>query len=204
LVAFDSLRDQDCGKVLEYAGYSGEPHRTLYLAAGHACSAVIDAEPGAWEKAAAGLAALPTDRSKFSCYDAAAYRLLTELVAQHRNNPDQEITVNTPSSNSTSTSCPRIFDLIPDHGSLTGGYSVTVIGKNLPSSAVLHFGGHDIDVTSDDGQTYSVTAPPSGEPGEVEVFFIMEEAWGVSADFTYDAPADETVTPDDETTTPEN
>jgi hypothetical protein len=114
--------------------------------------------------------------------------------------------------------CPRITQLVPDHGSLSGGYPVTIIGTNLPPVARVHLATYDDQfrvhesvqvVRTIDGTRATVTMiagrPSSTEPPIANMWI---EGWPYegrgNASFAFDQAVDTstTSTPAPATTTP--
>ncbi len=111
-----------------------EPYRGLYEGAAAACLAAFHGRTDLWPTAVARFTKISP--SGLSCWDGEVYTIFKTLVQAYQVDPTGtfERKSGTPKSG-----CPELGALNPDHGPRSGGYSVEVTGRNLPSTLVLYW-----------------------------------------------------------------
>lgn len=138
--AYVAFMQRDCADVLYVArnksteeGFTPleEPYRTLYEGAAAACLAGLDGVSEMWDVAMARFAEVDVDA--LDCWDQEVYTVFEALVEAHRRGQRAVFA----SDKTLPRSCPELTGLDPDHGSRSGGYTVTVHGRNLPESLAL-------------------------------------------------------------------
>lgn len=176
--------------------------RDLYVAATGACLAAFEGRTDGWQDAMSRLDTL--DGSEFSCWELELYDITTQLIDAHLADPQATFER---SADGGESSCPVVTSLDPSHGSVTGGYVVSVIGENLPPSLPLYFGDSRVDAILQADGTASVTVPPAANPG-IAIIHVADapgRGVGTNVTFTYDhqpgATQDETI-PDEPVTEP--
>jgi hypothetical protein len=177
-----------CEDLADEAPQLTEPFRTLYESAGAACMAAFRGMPEQWAHAEDDFSRLDANTTAFECFDRDAYAMLQSLIDFHRQFPGYRIARGQPST--SRTSCPRITEIIPDHGPLQGGQQVEVRGVNLPATLVVDFGSpHDSasPVLSRNGVEATVTTPASDSPWSA---LVSVDGFGYASDtyYTYDDP----------------
>jgi hypothetical protein len=74
----------------------------------------------------------------------------------------------------------------PDHGSVDGGYEVTIIGENFPTTTTVLIANTSVDVQSrDSGRRLTFTMPAVEEPGPA---YLIVEGGGsdTGLEFTFE------------------
>jgi hypothetical protein len=194
--AYDNLAAGDCERAVKTARQiDRDPQQSLYRGTGSACLAAFHARSDLWAQAAADLARAAQQQGDFSCWDRGAYQMLAQLVQLHRQDPHRSFTQ--VGGGGGTSPCPRIRSLVPDHGPMSGGYPVTILGDNLPAEMNVVFGEGTIRATADPGGgKVVIVAPAAGTSGVVDVWIepVGNHSWEPAAEFTYDAPTSSTET----------
>jgi hypothetical protein len=136
--AYGSIVIGECDDALRFSNRFEEPSRSVYEGGASACLAAFHNRPDLWPRAQTALTTVGPQTSRLDCLDLPVYRLLQSLVEMHRQDPDAHFV--TTFGDGQGPPCPRVLELIPDHGPREGGYSVRLIGENLPPMAGIHFG----------------------------------------------------------------
>lgn len=145
---YERLRRRDCDGVLDAASglddgtEEGRRARTLYEGAASACLAAFEGRTGRWGAAERALAGVRDDTGDLSCLDVVVLRVLEQLVAAHRDNPDGRLVPATGRGDAHAPPCPELTGLTPAHG--PAGTTLTLTGRNL--DRVDRVGLHDGDV----------------------------------------------------------
>jgi hypothetical protein len=100
--------------------------RTLYAGVADACLAAFHGRAELWDSAAATFAALTPPSS---CMDDAAYRVFTQLLQLHQQNPNGAFVPLTDPSQAQAPPCPVVSQLDPAQG--PRGTEVRITGSNL-------------------------------------------------------------------------
>gem|GEM_PF-7051066 len=199
--AYFDLAGGDCDHVLSNLDNLDEPSRSVYEGAASACLAAFHNRPQLWPRAQAALTTLGSQTSRLDCLDTPVHKLLQSLMEVHRQDPDAQFV--TTFGSGEEPRCPRLLELIPDHGPRQGGYSVRLIGENLPPVTGIHFGKKYLTVSTNGGSEAVITVPPADEAATPEDEYdgnsgVLVEAdgwplglWLVPPFFTYD-PAERT------------
>ena len=143
LDAFKSLVAGDCARTAEVGKFADEPqNRLLYVGVGNACLAAFHGQPSRWPVAQSSFADLQGHRELTGCYGKTAYDLLEALVNAHGTHPERrfERVASSPSSGE----CVRVLSVVPNAGSMSGGYLVTLHGRNFPAAGRLTILGANI------------------------------------------------------------
>jgi len=188
--AFFDLVDGHCDDTLANIGNLTEPYLSVYEGAASACLAAFHNQPHLWQRAQASLTTVGPQTSRLECLEKSVYQLLQSLVEVHRQDPEAQLVKSDTPGNGPN--CPRVLELIPDHGPRQGGYQIRLLGVNLPQTAGIHFGDQYLTVTTN-GSEAVVTVPPMDEavPPEYECADVWPEGWPLGADnsrfFCYDS-----------------
>jgi hypothetical protein len=85
---------------------------------------------------------------------------------------------------------PKISNINPSSGSVSGGYPVTITGSGFVPESVVSFGGQVIQKpqVSKDGTTLTVTAPKTDKPGPVPIEVTNPGDQKDKGTFTYTTP----------------
>lgn len=81
---------------------------------------------------------------------------------------------------------PMISAVIPPNGPMSGGPDIAIIGMNLPSGAVVLFGGRPAETKASNPAVVQCILPPGIAPGQVEVTIQGYGNQAISGLFTYD------------------
>jgi hypothetical protein len=187
VAAYGQLSDGECAFMLplDTEQFTARELR-LYRGAAHACLAAFHGEPGRWAQAAADFAALSGQTGGFNCLDRNAYSLLKSLVETHRQAPTARL-VRGGGADGAAPACPRILDVVPNHGPAAGGYPVRLVGEHLPARAVVEWSGRSFEVSTKDGREATLTVPPLGD---AQIASIWVDGWPYglygAVEFTYD------------------
>jgi hypothetical protein len=177
-VASDLTSDEQSGGPME------EPYRSLYLGAAAACLAAFHRSANLWGTAIDAFQAVKS--GGLGCWDREVYDLLAGIVHAHQNDPGATFQRG---STTAPSPCPELLSVTPSHGSRDGGYRITMIGNNLPTTLKIEFGSHSITATLDSSGALTVTVPPA-TPDEttVDIYPRSRPARGAtpSVPFTYD------------------
>ena len=162
LDAYYAFGRQECDTVDHLASRLKEPEKALYAGAGAACSAVFDGHQDRWAAAERSIARVDGS-ADLACYDRDVYRLLRRLVDAHQQFPDARIVAGH-QAKASSAGCPIVTEVVPDHGPMAGGGTVTVYGRNLPASVVVWFGDSAAaPARTRHGSVATVIAPACGQ-----------------------------------------
>ena len=162
LDAYYAFGRQECETVDHLASRLKEPEKALYASAGAACSAVFDGHQDRWTVAEQSIDRVDGS-ADLACYDRDVYRLLRRLVDAHRQFPDARIVAGH-QAKASSAGCPIVTKVVPDHGPMAGGGTVTVYGRNLPASVVVWFGDTAAaPARTRHGSVATVIAPACGQ-----------------------------------------
>jgi hypothetical protein len=131
-----------------------------------------------------------TQTSRLDCQEKTVYKLLNQLVAIHRTEPNARL-VKQAAGRRAVLKCPRFFKIMPDHGPAEGGYPIRLEGVNLPRVVGVNF-GHQRHLTavSEDGRTIVITAPAANNPDAPLAIWPdgMPSAYDPYTYFSYDPP----------------
>ncbi|QDK77941.1 T9SS type A sorting domain-containing protein [Spirosoma sp. KCTC 42546] len=109
------------------------------------------------------------------------------------------VTVGGQVSNSVSFSyvavAPTLTSLIPNHGSTSGGTSLTLTGTNLGSNSQVSISGVTAPVTASYSTTAVVVISPAGQGLDQTVVLTSGGQFSNSLSFDYDAPTITSITP---------
>jgi len=216
--AYESLSRGDCEGVLTSIAHpdwdepSRSQFRSLYEGAAAACLAAFHNQPNLWSRAARAEGALTSAQphaTQFDCLDMAVYRFLQSLIEVHRQDPEAQLIKGNTEGGGP---CPRVLEVIPDHGPRQGGYSVRLVGVNLPPEAGIYFGDHYVTVATQGGREAIITVPPvetalpgysMDDPAEA-VSSVCADGWFYGflncATFVYDGAAPRAGPPSDPST----
>ena len=198
--AYPSLVQGECDQVLPILHTIPEPSRSVYEGAASACLAAFHNQPQLWSRAQAALTTVGSQTSQ-DCFDKPVHQLLQSLVEVHRQDPGAQFV--TRFGSGSAPPCPRVLELIPDHGPREGGYQIRLIGVSLPPMAGIHFGETYLTVNTNDGREAVITVPPADAVGApvyeqdgYSYFSVWAEGWPIdlpsaSIIFAYD-PAEQT------------
>jgi hypothetical protein len=162
---------RDCTTTLDTARDSSiqdgvqpldEPYRSLYEGAAAACLASLDGRREYWPLAVDRFSHV--NPAALSCWEREVHAVYKELIEAHRRN--QKIRLADESRGSSG--CPQLTRLDPDHGPRSGGYPVTVVGRNLPAVLDLFWRDLGIDVRARRGADgkMTVVVPTAGPDSE--------------------------------------
>ncbi|MCA1673247.1 MAG: hypothetical protein LC799_13960, partial [Actinobacteria bacterium] len=160
--AYSNLAGGKCDHVLSILDNLDEPSRSVYEGAASACLAAFHNRPQLWPRAQAALTTVGSQTSRLDCLDTPVHELLQSLMEMHRQDPDAQFVTNF-DSGEEELSCPHVLELVPDHGPRQGGYSVRLIGENLPPMTGIHFGKKYLTVSTNGGREAVITVPPADE-----------------------------------------
>jgi hypothetical protein len=163
-----------------------EPYRTLYEGAAAACLAGLDGRSELWDTALERFPAV--DTAALDCWTLEVYAVFDQLVDAHRANRRAELS----SSSTHSSGCPELTGIDPDHGPRSGGYAITVEGRNLPPFLTLFWLVPGVEVVAElqtDG-TMTVIVPAVDADEDPSVMIKISDAPRIDAPlyayFTYD------------------
>ncbi|MFI5911811.1 IPT/TIG domain-containing protein [Dactylosporangium sp. NPDC051541] len=110
----------------------------------------------------------------FNCWHGQVYTIFKELVVAHRGQRPTSVDSGEP----LAAGCPEITGLQPDHGPRSGGYTVTVSGRNLPPELDLLW--RDINVTVTVRRAAAgaatMTVPAAGPEASPDVVIAIADA----------------------------
>ncbi len=189
LYAYAAFTTASCEKVASSAAYLTGPVRTLYEGAAAACMAAFREHSEQWAQAESKYSQVEASTTAFECIDRDVYTMLGSLIDIHRQYPDYRIVRGT--SGTTRTSCPRITEIVPDHGPIQGGQQVQVRGVNLPTRLVVDFDNVTASPVHSNGVEGTLTTPPLTEvdpencPCKAYVY-VQDFWWAGGVPYTYD------------------
>jgi hypothetical protein len=193
--AYNSFMQHDCEATLIAARDSSdedgvqllpEPYRSLYEGAAAACLAGLEGRSELWSIAMSRFPAV--DPTALDCWEREVHMVYKALIDAHR--ASQRIVLAEDSS--YSAGCPEVTGLDPDHGPRTGGYAITVIGRNLPPVLDLDWSGLDLTIRAlrgaDGGMTMIAPAVgPDVDPYHpVRIYGAPRIQAPLGAEFRYD------------------
>jgi hypothetical protein len=161
---------RDCAATLDAALDSSiedgvqpldEPWGSLYEGVAAACLAGLQGRGDYWPLAVKKFPAV--DPSRLDCWEREIHAIYRTLIEAHRAQQRIEL-----SDEPAGTSgCPELIGFDPGHGSRSGGYSVTVVGRNLPPVLVLDWFelGVEVQTRRDENGRMTVVVP-AAEPDE--------------------------------------
>ena len=155
-----------------------EPFRSLYEGAAAACLAGLDGRREYWPLA---VELFPdVDPAALSCWEREVHAVYEDLIEAHRRNA----TILLADQTRGSSECPQLLGLEPDHGPRSGGYPVTVVGRNLPEVLDLFWGDLGVDVQARRGADGTMTVMvPEAEPDVESVLVAIAAAPRLDAPF---------------------
>jgi hypothetical protein len=217
LFAFHALQRGDCKETVTQGGYGDSQERALYRGVGSACLAAFEGRTDLWSQAESDFKSFDAAAFDFTCYDRAAFNVFEAVITAYRQNPDRNfVRAQGPTA---ADSCPRMSEVNPDHGSVDGGYEVTIIGENFPPETTVSIqNGTNVDVqvqSQEGGHRLTFTMPPFDSAGlgylivrgggsDTGLEFTFEESSAASrspSEQAGDSTADSDTTADAESTT---
>jgi IPT/TIG domain len=202
LFAFNALQAGDCEETVNQGKFGTAQERSLYRGVGSACLAAFASRPDLWSQAESDFNSFDSAGFDFTCYDRAAFSVFDAVISAHRQDPDRNFV--RAQGATTADSCPRMAEVHPDHGSVDGGYEVTIIGENFPAETTVWIQNTSVDVQSQDaGRRLTFTMPAIEEPGSA---FLIVQGGGsdTGLEFTFEESSAAGQSPTDQASDPNN